>query len=511
MKIRVLVPMMALLMVACESVGPNYHRPELAAPKQWSVDSAKSMQTEQWWKIFNDAILNGLIKDAIAANLDLKQALVRIKDTRAQRSAIFAAALPSLTAKTNISRRLNNTSVGAQSGGAGGGFGVGNQLINIFQLGFDAQWELDFFGGARRAAEAADATLESDIESSRDVLVSLLAEVARNYIALRGQQKLQEITLKNLEAQQETEQLTEIRQQSGLSSSLDVVQAQALVATTLADVASSQTQIQQSIHTLSVLLGREPNALMSRLNHINVTHLTTSGQAATPMAGTTVIPDLPSELLKRRPDIRRAERLMASASANIGIATAELYPKINLLAFLGLQNSSIKDFTPLGKSWSTAASLTMPIFNWGQLKANIKSKQAQSELAFLTYQSTVLNAFKEVEDALVACTQEKQRYQALDQAVEANQLAVHLATERYETGLTGFIDVLNSQQSLYQTQAELTRSEADISTQLVALYKALGGGWQTEAKVNDTCARCQKNIAEQLYNLTKPKGGSNAK
>jgi NodT family efflux transporter outer membrane factor (OMF) lipoprotein len=218
-----------------------------------------------------------------------------------------------------------------------------------------------------------------------------------------------------------------------------------------------------------------------------------------------VIPDLPSELLKRRPDIRRAERLMAVASANIGIATAELYPKINLLAFLGLQNSSIKDFTPVGKSWSTAASLTMPIFNWGQLKANIKSKQAQSELAVLTYQSTVLNAFKEVEDALVAYTQEQQRYQALDQAADANELALHLANERYETGLTGFIEVLNAHQSLYQTEAELSRSEAGISTYLVALYKALGGGWQTQAKVNDSCATCQKNLAERIYNFTKAK------
>ncbi len=506
MKTVALVPCLALLLVACQAVGPDYHRPEIAVPKQWTVASAKSMQTDQWWQIFNDPILNKLIKDAIAANLDLKQALARIKDTRAQRTAIFAAALPSLSAKSSVIRRFNNSSAGSQSSTAGGGIGVGNQLINIFQAGFDAEWELDFFGGARRAAEAADATLDSEIENSRDVLVTLLAEVARNYITLRSQQKLLAITQKNLEAQLEIEQLTEIRQQSGLASSLEVTQAQSMVASTLADVATYQTQVQQSIHALSALLGREPNALRVRLNYFDANDLTAQGEQATiPTASTTLIPDLPSELLKRRPDIRRAERLMAVATANIGVATAELYPKINLSAFLGLQNSSIKDFTPVGKSWSTAASLTLPIFNWGQLKANIKSKQVQSEQAFLTYQETVLNAFKDVEDALVAYAQEQQRYQALDQAVAANELAVHLANERYEKGLTGFIDVLSSYQSLYQTESELTRSEAGISTGLVALYKALGGGWQTEAQVNDTCLKCKKNLAEKIYNLTKTK------
>jgi NodT family efflux transporter outer membrane factor (OMF) lipoprotein len=506
MKKLTLITWAAVFLVAC-TVGPDYRRPDVAVPGQWSAPSAKSTATEQWWRLFNDPVLNQLIKDAIAANLDLKQALVRIKDTRAQRSAVFAAALPSLAAHSTASKRLNNTNAGTQSGTAGGGFGIGNQLINIFQAGFDAQWELDFFGGARRAAEAADATLASDIEDSRDVLVTLLAEVARNYIALRGQQTELAITLKNRDAQQETGQLIEVRQQAGLSNGLEVAQAQALVATTLAEVATYQTQIGQTIHALSLLLGHEPDSLMARLAHADTDGLSGQvGQAAIPMVTAPVVPDLPSELLKRRPDIRRAERQMAVATANVGVATAELYPKINLSAFLGLQNSTIKDFTPLGKSWSTAASVTLPIFNWGRLKANIQSKQAQTELAFLAYQKTVLTAFKEVEDALVAYTQEQQRYQALEQAMAANGLAVQLARERYEKGLTGFIDVLNSHQALYKAEAELARSQVAISTQLVALYKALGGGWQTVATVNNVCARCKKNLAEHIYDLTKTRG-----
>ena len=487
------------LLTACMAVGPNYQKPELAAPKQWSVPTVKTMQTEKWWQLFNDPILDGLIKEAVNANLDLKQALVRIKDVRAQRSAVFAAALPTLSGHSNVSRRLNNSSGGGQSNTVGGGFGIGNQITNIFQSGFDASWELDFFGGVQRTAEALNATLESEIENSRDVLVTLLAEVARNYMELRGQQRLLAIALDNLAAQQDVEQLTQVRQQSGLATGLDVSQAQALVASTSASVANYEAQIQQSVHALGVLLGREPNYLLSRLQAADPSQLSA---AHIPKVTTQVIPDLPSELLKRRPDIRQAERSMAVAVANIGIATAELYPKINLTAFLGLQNSNIKDLTPVGKSWSTAASLTVPIFNWGKLQANIKSKRAQSEQAFLTYQATILKAFKEVEDALVAYHQEQQRNAALGQAVAANELAVQLADERYQKGLTGFIDVLNSQQALLQSQSELTRSELAISTHLVALYKALGGGWQAEGKVNESGRAVKETVAEQVYDLT---------
>lgn len=498
MKAAVVTLSLIPLLTACMAVGPNYRKPELATPKQWSVPTAKAMHTEQWWQLFNDPILNDLIKQAIATNLDLAQALVRIKDARVQRSAVFAAAMPSLSAHSNVSRRLNNSSMGGSSSTAGGGFGIGNQITNIFQSGFDASWELDFFGGVQRTAEAMNATLDSEIENSRDVLVTLLAEVARNYIELRGQQKLLAITLDNLAAQQEVEQLTQVRQQSGLSNGLEVTQAQALVATTSASIANYETQIQQSIHALSVLLGRDPNYLLSRLQ---VTESAQLSVTEIPKTTTETIPDLPSELLKRRPDIRHAERLMAVAVANIGIATAELYPKINLTAFLGLQNSNITSLTPVGKSWSTAASLSMPIFNWGKLQADIKSKRAQSEQAFLSYQATILKAFKEVEDALVAYHQEQQRNQALEQAVAANELAVQLADERYQKGLTGFIDVLNSQQALLQSQSELTRSELAISTNLVALYKALGGGWQTESKVNESERTVKKNVAERVYDL----------
>jgi NodT family efflux transporter outer membrane factor (OMF) lipoprotein len=236
-----------------------------------------------------------------------------------------------------------------------------------------------------------------------------------------------------------------------------------------------ETLAKQSIHALSVLLGKEPGALAARL----------AQQDAAPIVTAKAIINLPSELLQRRPDIRRAERQLAVANASVGVATAELYPKINLAAFIGLQNTTITDFTPLGKSWSAASSLSMPIFNWGKLNANIESKKAQYQQTFLSYQSTVLSAFKEVEDALVAYSKEQERHKALAKAVAANQLAVQLANERYQKGLTAFLDVLTSQSALSQAQSSLISSESRLSSNLIALYKSLGGGWETEAIVGD--------------------------
>jgi outer membrane protein, multidrug efflux system len=483
--IRCVIALSLTLLISACMVGPDYKRPVVPAPKQWlwaakikQAGITQAARPDQWWQAFKDPMLNQLITDAVAANLDLKQALERVKDARAQRWVTITAGLPSVTGRGSASRRFNNTTTTSQTGGTsavGGGFGIGNQLINIFQLGFDAQWELDFFGGVRRAIEAADANVDSEIENSRAVLVTLLGEVASNYITLRANQHLISITRENLYSQQETVKLTQIRQQAGFASMLEVAQAQSQAAATEAFLPAYETVVKQSIHTLGVLLGREPGALTLRLDKPDVI----------PAVETIAITDLPSELLLRRPDIRHAERQVAAANANVGVATAELYPRVNLAAFLGLQNSQISGFTPIGKSWSTASSLTLPLVNWGRINANIKSKKAQFELAYLNYKSTVLTAFKEVEDALIAHGNEQLRRQSLEQAVAASQLAVQMAGERYHRGLTTFLDVLQTQQTLYQTQRNLVDSEAQLSTDLVALYKALGGGWQTEAIVSD--------------------------
>ena len=460
------------------SVGPNYQAPNPSVPKQWSStlsspENPAQTSAEAWWTAFNDPILNQLIRDALVENLDLKQALLRVKDARTQRWITITAGLPSLTAKSSETQRFNNFPTGSQTT-SGSSVGAGSQVMNIFQMGFDAQWELDIFGGERRAIEAADANIDSEIENSRQILVTLLAEVARNYIQLRNYQQLTVITQNNLASQQETVQLTKIRQQAGFVSFLEVAQAEAQAKNTAAALPNYDTIIKQSIHSLSILLNKAPNALSQLLTK----------SAPIPSLSNPTLTSLPSELLQRRPDIRLAERLVAKASANIGVATADLYPRFNLAAFIGLQNTKISDFTPISKSWSSASTVTLPIFNWGKINANIKSKKLQHDVIFIDYEKTVLTAFKEVEDNLIAYQNELQRNQALSTAVDSSQLALEMANERYHKGLTMFLDVLQTQEALYQAQRNLVDSQAQLAVNLVALYKALGGGWQNQASVS---------------------------
>ncbi len=481
MKRLALVLSGASLLNAC-SVGPDYQRPEVAVPAKWSqtANIAQSAPYQaDWWKTFNDPVLDQLIAEAAASNLDLQQAAARIRDARAQQTIAVAAALPQITSRSNLSRRSNNISSGGGSsaigttgttgttGSTAGGFGIGNQIINIFQAGFDAQWELDVFGGIRRGIEAAEASVDAEIENRRDVLVSLQGEVARLYTELRANQQQLTVTRGNLQSQRQTLELTRVRNHAGIASTLEVTQQQALVATTEAQLPTYETAIQQAIHAIGTLLGQEPEALTARLET----------QQPLPV-GAPAITNLPSELLRRRPDIRRSERQLAAATAQIGVATAELYPKFNLAAFLGLQNTNITDISPLGKSWSAAASISMPIFNWGKLQANIRSKEAQQEELLLSYRSTILTALREVEDSLIAYSRESQRQQSLAESVAANQLALEFANERFQKGLTGFLDVLISQRTLLQAQNDLIASQAQTNEHLIALYKALGGGWE---------------------------------
>ena len=459
---------LALCLSGCV-VGPDYQEPKVDTPKQWSAPSSETTGKllATWWKQFNDPILNELINDAVQSNLDLKQATERIKAAREQRIMAVASALPSIGTKNNINRRLNSAATTSSTQQAGG-FGFGNQTIDILQLGLDAQWEIDFFGGAQRAIEAADATINSEIEQRRDVLVSLLGEIARLYIELRGNQQLIAITEANIKDQQDTLHLLQVRYQAGLADQSEIAQAEAELASIQAQIPNYQALIQQAVHGLSVLLAKQPNDLTAKLTPVkNI-----------PTVKQKVLPDLPSELLKRRPDIRYAERQLAVANAQIGIATTELYPKFNLSAFLGLQNTKITDMTLLGRSWSAGTTLAMPIFNWGKINANIRTKEAGYQQQLLNYQKTVLTAFKEVEDALVAYDKEQQKQHSLEQAVTANQQAVKLATERYEKGLNNFLSVLTSQQMLHQAQTNLINSQAKQSANIVMLYKVLGGGWQ---------------------------------
>jgi multidrug efflux system outer membrane protein len=473
---KILLPILAGTMAGC-TVGPDYVRPRTPAPARWSESPASPdalKGDKAWWKTFGDPVLDRLIEEAAVTNPDLKQALQRIRIARTEKTQAAAAGLPTLSARGSASRRLNSFASPAGTtnavGGttAGGAFGIGDNLIDIFQAGFDAQWELDLFGGIRRTVEAAEANTEAEIENRRALTVSLFGEVAGQYIALRANQQLLAVIRDNLATQQDTLHLTRERQKAGLASYLDVAQAQAQVEATAAEQPLFENQVKLALHALSVLLDRAPGELSQRLGR----------PAPIPLPAEPAAADLPSELLQRRPDIRSAERRLKAANADIGAAVAAQYPRINLAAFIGLQNTDITDFTMLGKSWSAASTLAFPIFNWGSIQANIEGRKARHQELAHAYRATVLNAFKEVEDALASIEQERRRQAQLQQAEAAERLALDLARERYLKGLTGFLDVLSAERSLLARRQALIETRARLAGQRVALYKALGGGWE---------------------------------
>ena len=470
MKRTLIAGLGGVLLSGC-MVGPDYRLPEIRTPTKFAGarDHHNVAPPDAWWTVFEDPILNRLIKEAGAFNLDVRQTAQRILMARAERQRTLAAGLPSLQGRANISQRHNDfiTGSGTMNNPAAGGY-FGNGLIDIIQAGFDVQWEIDPAGGLFRRIESAQAGVEAEQNYRRAIQVSLQGEVARLYIDMRANQQEIAITQANLAAQEDTLKLTGERAQAGLDSQQEVAQQRAQAETTRSELPAYEMIARQDVHSLAVLLGKSPDTMLYLLET----------KSPVPSAPTNVAADLPSELLRRRPDIMQAERQLAAATADVGAATAELYPKINLTAFLGMQNTKLSDFTPVGKSWALAGGLSTPIFNWGRIQANIDRSSAEQEQALLAYQQSILTAFREVEDALVAYQQEQIRRAALRQSVEANALAVKLSEERYLRGLTAFLNVLESQRALYLAQSNLVASNARISTSLVALYKALGGGWQ---------------------------------
>ena len=339
----------------------------------------------------------------------------------------------------------------------------------IFQAGFDASWEIDVFGGTRRSVEAARAKLEASVEDLRATLLTLLGDVAKNYADLRANQAGLSITRRNVEAQQQTVEVARERFKLGLTTYLDVAQAEAQKASTESNLPTIEASIKQSIHRLGILLGKEPNALKAELSAIR----------PIPQPNGVMATGLPSDLLARRPDLRQVERQLAAASADIGVATAELYPKFDLTAGLGLQGNSVSKFLKAssGRYWSLVPGVTWNLFDGGKARATVKNKRAVYEENLAKYHASFLTALEDVENALAAYYAEQTKRRILVESVSANQEAVTLAKERYRKGLTNFLDVLTAENSLYTAQSNLSKSEANLLTDLISLYKALGGGW----------------------------------
>jgi multidrug efflux system outer membrane protein len=451
------------------TVGPDFVRPEPVVPDQWSGPhqpgtvvprTVADEELARWWVVFGDSHLSSLMETAVAANLDLKLAEARIRQARAARSVAAGGLGPTLDAAGGYRRsRSSTTGTGGQTTTA-----TGNQ----YQAGFDAAWEIDIFGGRRRTLEAAEADLQAAVESRRDVLVSLTAEVARNYIQLRAYQQQIAITRQNLAAQQHSARLTRQRFEGGFVSGLDVANAEAQTATTAAQIPLLESLAQQTIYSLSILTDQAPAALDPDL----------SPAGAIPGAAPIVPVGVPSELLRRRPDIRLAEAQIHAATARIGVAAAEMFPKFTIVGSIGGQSAEVGSlFDASGRFWTVGPSALWHLFESGRLQASVEVQKALQEQEVIVYRQTVLNALQEVENALVASDKEQAHREALAAAVAANRKAVSLAEKLYIEGLTDFINVLQSQLALFLTENALVQSTATVSTNLVALYKALGGGW----------------------------------
>ena len=515
----------ALLFGAC-SVGPNFHAPQAEVPAQWhdpqqaasapapaagasrasggAVASVPAMDSDpdpRWWRSFADPTLDGLIERAGRGNLDLQEAVLRIVEARTQEQSAAAQGLPNVRASGSYQREqlgakgflesagvynkvdqlgAPNSPINAIAPGAGaavesGANNVLNELtspINLWQVGFDASWELDLFGRVRRSVEAAHAQTEEALESRNDALVSLEAEVAQTYMQLRGAQALRQITQSLVDQQDEIVRLTQSQAKVGLASELDVKSAAAQLAQTQAQLPQYDQQIEQALNGLSYLLGEPPGSLATEL----------SAPAAVPPVPPAVPVGLPSTLARRRPDIRRAEASLHAATADVGVAVAQFYPDISLTGQVGTRATNASGLTHWSSLfYSFGPSISLPIFEGGSLVANLHLSQAQQQQAALEYRKTVLMALRDVDNALAVYRTDQARRAALGDSVAALQASFELARDSYRKGLVTFINVLDAERQLSDAQQQYTQGTTQVSTDLVALYKALGGGWQAGA------------------------------
>jgi NodT family efflux transporter outer membrane factor (OMF) lipoprotein len=426
---------------------------------------------ERWWTAFHDPVLEDLVARAIDGNLDLKIVAARVQEARAARGIAASAALPQVDVNGQAARSQRSEAVPPFNAVVGGPSPFGPRTQNLFEAGFDAGWELDVFGGVRRDVEAAVAQVQAAEEGRRDVLVTLLADVARNYAELRGSQRQLEILDATVRSQQDTLDLAKARFDAGLGAGLDVERAAGLLETTKSRRPELERQTLRAIYRLDVLLGQEPGGLASALE--------------TPAPLPPQPPDLPallpSELLGRRPDLRRAEREVAAATARVGVARSELFPRFSIGGNFGRRSEDLSDVGSTGSQfWFLVAGVRFPILSGGRIRANIHVQDARQEQALRQYEKAVLGAVEEVENALSAQTREQHRLDALRASVAANRRALDLATERYTGGLENFLSVLDAQRAVYATEDAQAQSETNAMVSLIAVYKALGGGWTSD-------------------------------
>jgi outer membrane protein, multidrug efflux system len=450
------------ILSGCVTVGIDYKQPKISSPDNWknAGDGAVSKSTDTkilaaWWSTLNDPVLSGLIEQAVKNNLDVKKAVARVREARANRGIEEAGYYPTLNATGSATKtRTTNVNTGKTS------------KDNLYSAGVDASWELDLFGGVRRSVEAADATLQARNEDLRDTLVSLLGEVALNYINVRTYQTRIKAAEGNLSAQAETFQLTLWMKEANLSDQLAVEQASYNLESTRSKIPDLNTGLEKAMNRIAVLTGEQPGKVHAEL-------IEKKPVLVVPVE---IAVGVPADVIRNRPDIRSAERELAAQTAKIGVAESELYPKLTLGGSIGLEAANISS-SGTGLNLSGGPQISWAIFKAGAIRQNIKVQTALQEQALIKYETTILEALEEVENALKAFAEEQQKRNSLNKTVEAARNAAELAQYKYQAGLADFSSVLEAQRSLLSYQDELARSEGAVTSDLITLYKALGGGW----------------------------------
>ena len=481
---------LTLVLAAC-SVGPDYQKPQTATPgafndmtppkdKDGASIALPSEPNPLWWKAFNDPQLDSLVTRAIAGNISLQQAVLRIAGAREQVKQAQGAWLPSVQGNAKVTRQQLGLKGILESSGASdqlndlspqasGAIDTATRPVDLYQGSFDASWELDLFGGTRRQVEAANAQTQSSVEQRNDALVSLEAEVARAYLQLRGAQSITASIQTQIDVALQTLSLTQNRQQNGLSPQLDVENARAQLGSLRAQLPQYQAQERQAMNGLAVLLGQTPGSLDNELAAVKP-------MPALPAA---VPVGVPSQLARRRPDVRKAEADLHAATANIGVSVAQLFPSISLTGQFGMRNTDASYLDNWSSHfYSIGPSVTVPIFQGGRLVSSVHLSRAQQANAALNYRQTVLTALQDVDNALVNYRTDQDQVSGLDLTTEALQTAFDLASDSYRQGLSTFINVLDAQRQLAQAHQQSAEARVKTSTDLVSLYKALGGGWE---------------------------------
>jgi len=465
--------LIAVLLAGC-TVGPNYSRPATSAPADYSEPhpstSLGDVDLAAWWRTFGDPELDKLVNRAVARNLDVETATARITEARAQERVAGAAASPEVSARTSATpQRISENAIPLPPGSGGGGtFGLPGAEFTTWHVGFDASWEIDLFGKTRRSVEAARARSSAAIWNLRDLQVSTAAETARAYLQLRTLQQQIATQTAEVERQQRFLRLVDAKTRGGLVTGQDLEQQRSALSAAAAAVSPLNAQANAQIHALGVLTGDTPESLIAELSPAGVL----------PPSPPRVPAGLPSDLLRRRPDIRHAERNLAAATADIGVATADLYPSFSLTAAPALVSTALGSLIAWGsRAYTASAIINWPIFNGGRTRANIAVANARQEQALVAYRKSILAGLQDVEDALSELDGDHAQIPELEASLSAARRAEDIARARYRGGLVTYSDVLQAQATRISLENQVIQTRGALAHDTVALFKALGGGW----------------------------------